>query len=225
LNYKANLTMPKLVIDATGDEFFMPDDDHYWWGELPGETLRMMIQNAEHTMATGVIELITGLEAWYAAILTNSPRPSFTWEIENGSGNINMDVNTGVLTPHQVVLRFATTTGPERRDFRLIKGNTPSDPCKFIPVPVFGSACLNPIIWVGEDVAPTSTSTDANGDVVQHYVLSQPLPPSGWRAFMAELYFTGPMDTTFQLTTQVSIIPQTFPFPPCNGTACYGTLV
>ena len=25
--YKENLTMPKLVIDATGDEFFMPDDD------------------------------------------------------------------------------------------------------------------------------------------------------------------------------------------------------
>ena len=30
LNYKPQLTMPKLVIDATGDEFFMPDDDYFW---------------------------------------------------------------------------------------------------------------------------------------------------------------------------------------------------
>jgi len=29
LVYKENLTMPKLVIDATDDEFFMPDDDHF----------------------------------------------------------------------------------------------------------------------------------------------------------------------------------------------------
>lgn len=46
LNYIANLTMPKLVIDATGDEFFQIQDDQYWWGKLPGETLRMMVSAA-----------------------------------------------------------------------------------------------------------------------------------------------------------------------------------
>ena len=31
LTYAANLTMPKLVVDATGDEFFNLDDDALWW--------------------------------------------------------------------------------------------------------------------------------------------------------------------------------------------------
>eukprot|EP00662_Eupelagonemidae_sp_cell21_P011554 gene11554-18937_t len=29
LTYRARLSTRKLVIDSTGDEFFMPDDDHY----------------------------------------------------------------------------------------------------------------------------------------------------------------------------------------------------
>lgn len=93
LEYKENLTMPKLVIDATGDEctyphnnntcavlclvsllsrsydrccaVFMPDDDHYWWGMLPGETYRLMVANAEHSFATGILPLITGMTAFY----------------------------------------------------------------------------------------------------------------------------------------------------------------
>ena len=224
LQYKSNLTMSKLVIDSTGDEFFMPDDDHYWWGDLEGETLRMMVQNAEHSMATGILELITGVEAWYWGLLTDTPRPQFTWSIANDTGIINIQAST---KPHKVVLRFATTFGSKRRDFRLIKGDTKEDPCDFIPVHVFGDACINPVIWIGEDIAPESAvlSTAADGSTVYNYKLSQPLPPSGWRGFFGELYFKGPQGTLYQLTTQVSIIPQTFPFPACQGEACIGGLV
>ena len=27
--------MPKLVIAATGDQFFLPDDSHFFWDDLP----------------------------------------------------------------------------------------------------------------------------------------------------------------------------------------------
>ena len=30
LSYAENLTMPKLIVDATGDEFFQPQDDDFW---------------------------------------------------------------------------------------------------------------------------------------------------------------------------------------------------
>ena len=34
LVYRERLLMPKLVIDASGDEFFMLDDNHFWWDDM-----------------------------------------------------------------------------------------------------------------------------------------------------------------------------------------------
>jgi PhoPQ-activated pathogenicity-related protein len=215
LQYKENLSLPKLVIDATGDEFFQVQDDQFWWGKLPGETLRMMIDNAEHSMATGALYLITGVEAWYWGLLKNEPRPNFSWTInpDPNNGAITIKVADGTPQPTRVVMRFTTTLDGYRRDFRLVSGDTPANPCKYIPVPLFGKACLRPQIWIGEDVAETAPGV---------YVISQPMPPWGWRGFLAELYFDGPQgtNTTYQLTTQVSVIPNTYPFPACTGQAC-----
>ena len=53
--------------------------------------------------------------------------------MDHTSGDINIITKT---KPSEVILRFATTYDAIRRDFRLIKGNTPQDPCTFIPVKV-----------------------------------------------------------------------------------------
>jgi PhoPQ-activated pathogenicity-related protein len=137
LTYKENLTMPKLVIDATGDEFFALDDDYYWWGDLPGETKRLMVANAEHSFATGVIPLITGLDAFWQSIIDGTPRPELTWSIADSSGTIELVTPT---LPDQVVMRFSQTLNGKRRDFRLVRGDTPADPCVSpgIPVKIFG---------------------------------------------------------------------------------------
>lgn len=217
LQYKSYLTMPKLVVDATGDEFFMPDDDWFWWGQLSGETYRLMVQNAEHTMVTGIVELLVGADAWFISVIENTPRPVFSWTVDN-QGAINLVSQT---QPTKVNMNYATTFDSIRRDFRLITGNTPTNPCKFIPVKVFGSACLNPVFWTSEDIAPVSVN---NGTYT--YVATQPLPPGGWRAFFLELYFPGPSDTSFRLTSTISIVPNTYPFPSCgSGASCEGTLV
>lgn len=36
--YKDRLTMPKLVLCAAGDEFFLPDSPQFFLKQLPGET-------------------------------------------------------------------------------------------------------------------------------------------------------------------------------------------
>ena len=43
--------------------------------------------------------------------------------------------------------------------------------------------------------------------------------------FLGEMWFTGPNGKYWVFTTQVSIIPTTFPFPDCVGAGCYGGLV
>ena len=40
--------MPKLIISATGDEFFAPDDSHSWFKDMKGPTFMRLMPNAEH---------------------------------------------------------------------------------------------------------------------------------------------------------------------------------
>lgn len=224
INYKENLTMPKLVVDATGDEFFMLDNDHYWWGDLLGETYRLMIANAEHTCATGLLPLVTGVSSFMNSIVLNSTRPTFTWTMDPTTGQITVD-GTG-MRPTKAEMWSATTESTldnGRRDFRLIKGDTKADPCEFIKVSVFGEACVNPVIWVPEPLE-ISTVGDNNYQVIATQDLP---PPTYWRGFLIYLYFPGPAEgQQFLMTTQVSIIPHTFPFKACpGGAACHGVLV
>ncbi len=38
------MTMPKLVVNSGGDEFFLPDDNYYFWDDLPGKKfLRLVV--------------------------------------------------------------------------------------------------------------------------------------------------------------------------------------
>lgn len=34
--YNERYTMPKMVVTTGGDEFFIPDDSHYYWDQLQG---------------------------------------------------------------------------------------------------------------------------------------------------------------------------------------------
>ena len=49
--YRERLTMPKMVVSATGDEFFAPDDSYAWFDELAkhGLTYLRLLPNAEHS--------------------------------------------------------------------------------------------------------------------------------------------------------------------------------
>jgi PhoPQ-activated pathogenicity-related protein len=224
LAYKENLTMPKLIVDATGDEFFQPQDDDFWWGQLPGENLRIMADNAEHSMATGALYLITATEAWFKMLLDGTPRPVFNWTIAPDTGAITIKVY-GPSQPVAVVNRVTMTLDGYRRDFRLVAGDTPANPCKYIKVPLFGSACLRPIIWVGQNIGATSVE---NG--VSTYVAHQDIPDVGWRGFLVELYFNSTTPGLLQqYTTQVSFLPAPntplYPFPLCTGVECIGDLV
>jgi hypothetical protein len=167
-----------------------------------------------------VFEVVTGIDAFVWAIIDNAPRPQFNWTIDQQTGAITV---VSQSEPTRAIMHYATTFDNKRRDFRLVKGNTPADPCTFIPVHIFGNACINPVFWIGEELGPVST---AGG--VYTYVATQDMPQDGkWRAFFVELEFPGPHDTSYRITTQVSVIPNTRPFPACTSQpqGCYGVLV
>lgn len=178
-------------------------------------------------MATGALYLITGAEVWFKSLLDGSPRPRFNWTMDGASGAITVNVY-GPQQPVAVVNRMATTLDGYRRDFRLVAGDTPANPCKVgIPVPVFGSACLKPIIWIGNTVGASSWDPEQQ---IATYELTQDAPAAGWRGFLGELYFNSSIPgLLWQLTTQVAFRPAPatplYPFPDCKGDECIGDLV
>ena len=50
--------MPKYVVNAANDEFFLPTDTAFWWEKMPNyyELNRfILLPNTEHSMATGIL--------------------------------------------------------------------------------------------------------------------------------------------------------------------------
>lgn len=47
--YRERLTMPKMIVSSTGDEFFMPDDSYLFFNDLPEPKYFRMLPNAEHS--------------------------------------------------------------------------------------------------------------------------------------------------------------------------------
>lgn len=109
--YRDRLTMPKYLVNATGDQFFLPDSWKFYLSELPGETHVRYVPNADHSLKGS--DALASVAAFYSSILTATPRPEMTWETSAG-GRIRV---RSAATPTSVTAWRATN--PAARDFRL----------------------------------------------------------------------------------------------------------
>jgi PhoPQ-activated pathogenicity-related protein len=112
-NYRnrPQLRMPKLMIDAGGDEFFLPDNSQFYYSELPEEKHIRYVPNAKHNLQGS--DATDSILAFYQSVVEKKPRPNFTWKKQK-DGSLVLDV-TG--KPSEVLLWQATN--PDARDFRL----------------------------------------------------------------------------------------------------------
>ena len=109
--YRDRLTVPKFIINATGDQFFVPDSWQFYYGDLIGDKRLRYVPNADHSLSGS--DVWAGLAAWYHALLNGAPLPEYGWKIDR-DGTIRV-TTTG--RPSAVKLWQATNTGA--RDFRL----------------------------------------------------------------------------------------------------------
>src|SRR5262249_44261244 len=49
-NYRSRLTMPKFIINAGGDQFFLPDSSQFYFNDLPGIKYLRYVPNADHSL-------------------------------------------------------------------------------------------------------------------------------------------------------------------------------
>jgi PhoPQ-activated pathogenicity-related protein len=109
--YRARLTLPKFLINAADDQFFVPDSSQFYFKDLPGPKYLRYVPNADHSL--GGSDAPATLLAAYNAIVTNAALPKFDWQVEkNGAIRVR-----AADRPSAVTLWRATNPGA--RDFRL----------------------------------------------------------------------------------------------------------
>jgi PhoPQ-activated pathogenicity-related protein len=109
--YRDRLTLPKYIVNAAGDEFFLPDSSRFYFAELEGEKHLRYVQNTGHSLEKS--DAIPGVHAFYASIVKSAPRPEVRWAFER-DGSIKVVTKQ---RPDEVKLWQATN--PKARNFRI----------------------------------------------------------------------------------------------------------
>ena len=109
--YRQRLTLPKFMINASGDQFFVPDSAQFYFKDLPGAKYLRYVPNADHSLK--------GSDAWmtllacYQATLKGTKLPEFAWTLENdGSIRVKCADRPGDIKLWQA-------SNEQARDFRL----------------------------------------------------------------------------------------------------------
>lgn len=108
---RERMKIPKYLINASGDQFFHPDNSRFYFKEMPEVKYLRYVENAKHNLAGS--DATESLTAFYHAIINGKKLPKFSWEQENDGTIIVRTADK----PKSVTLWQATN--PDARDFRL----------------------------------------------------------------------------------------------------------
>ena len=110
-DYRERLTMPKFIMNASGDQFFLPDSSRFYFDDLRGEKHLRYVPNTDHSL--GKSDALESVHAFYATIVTGTPRPAISWKFER-DGAIKV---VSKQRPDEV--RVWEAVNPGARNFRL----------------------------------------------------------------------------------------------------------
>src|SRR5215213_3829572 len=123
--YRDRLTIPKLMVNAAGDQFFLPDSSQFYFDDLKGEKYLRYVPNTSHSLDKS--DALETVHAFYASVVANTPRPQIKWTYEK-DGSIK-----AVSSELPTSVQLWQAVNPEARNFRLDKigaayKNTPLKP-------------------------------------------------------------------------------------------------
>jgi PhoPQ-activated pathogenicity-related protein len=173
--YRSRLTMPKLIMNSAGDDFFLPDSSQFYYSKLSGEKHLRYVPNTRHNLASP--DVPQSLTAFVDSIVNNRPRQDFSWKLNKSDGSLQVQSKE---VPKEV--KVWQVTNPKARDFRLTTTGAK---------------------WTSQTVTLT------NG----RYKTSVANPPSGYTAFFVEMTYDSGGKYPHKFTTEVSVVPRTYPFP------------
>jgi PhoPQ-activated pathogenicity-related protein len=109
--YRDRLTLPKFIVNAAGDQFFLPDSSQFYFDDLKGEKQVRYVPNTGHSLDKS--DAIESVHAFYASVVNRTPRPDVRWTFER-DGSIKV-----VTKELPSAVRLWQATNPKARNFRL----------------------------------------------------------------------------------------------------------
>ena len=110
-SYINRMNMPKFVVNAAGDQFFLPDSSQFYWDQTPHPKWIRYVPNTDHGL--GNSDTVESVAAFHFAITRNLRLPQVTWQYSSDS-----EVNVKFIdAPASVTLWRATNE--VTRDFRM----------------------------------------------------------------------------------------------------------
>lgn len=110
-SYRDRLTMPKYMVNAAGDQFFLPDSSQFYFDRLRGQKYLRYIPNGDHGLDD--TDAPSALISFYGAIAHDSPLPKFIWTFP-GKDTIRV-----TCEDKPIEVKLWQATNPEARDFRV----------------------------------------------------------------------------------------------------------
>lgn len=109
--YAGRLTMPKFIVNSSGDQFFLPDSSQFYFDTLPGVKYLRYIPNSSHSMSG--TDYPTSLRAYYESVIFSTPLPQFSWTLQS-SNTVRV-----VATDPPTEVKLWQAGNANTRDFRL----------------------------------------------------------------------------------------------------------
>jgi PhoPQ-activated pathogenicity-related protein len=111
--YRDRLTMPKLVLNSAGDQFFVPDSSQFYFADLPGPKHLRYTLNTDHSQGQDLWAIVLPALSWLSDARDDKVGPQYAWSLEP-DGSIRVETQT---EPKRV--RLWQAHNPRARDFRL----------------------------------------------------------------------------------------------------------
>ncbi len=111
-SYRSRLTMPKLLMNATGDQFFLPDSAKFYIEDLQGPTYLRYVPNTGHGLNGSAGTSVT---AFFTAVIQGASLPEYSWTYPNDD-TIRVETSS-----KPTAVKLWQATNPEARDFRIDK--------------------------------------------------------------------------------------------------------
>jgi PKD repeat protein len=197
--YRNRVIIPKFIINASGDEFFVSDSAQFYVDDLVGETNLTYIPNVGHGLGDDGGDPFNENSAafmlanWYLALLQDVERPSINWAFPSENSIV---VSLDSPSPGEPTVRLWSITNPTHRDFR------------------------KPIT---DDLGRQWTSSELTRQADGTYIGEVNTPSAGWTAYYIQVRFPSAArpavavpnlpEPEFVFTTPVRVVPDVYPTP------------